>query len=502
MTEAPFGINPVDYINFFYPFKDIFRGDKVVHMKSDTEACYHNPEDIEDDINKTTFQLSIVNGTVAVMKANPFKLTSGDVISKFMLLTAVKFKGNYRAAESFVMYSVMKLEIPYVRVGTDYYKIIEKENRYGGTDRTLKAWGKEVISDDHTKTILKLIPKFDDFCLVPDNINYQPVHKNCYNQYAEFPHTPHSKPISESQIPHSIKVMKHIFGEQFDRGLIYMKVLYEHPKQMMPVIVLVSKERGTGKTTFLNWLQMIFSDNLVMVDPHNLSSQFNYIYASKNIIMVDETIVEKTAAEQKIKSITTAKTMSVNPKHVQGYSLPFFGKIIMCTNKVKDFMRIDKEENRFWIRYIKPVTGRKHIKIEDDLFAEIPKFIRYITQLPAVDFTRDRLVFTMDQIITKELIAVKEESQSWMVKELLLHITDFFNNNGCEEFYAAAIDIKNEWFARDNQVKASYISKVLKNEMEYVVQKNQRYIPFNKDELGKERVSTPFKFERNVEKVK
>jgi hypothetical protein len=35
----------------------------------------------------------------------------------------------------------MKLEIPYIRVGGDYYKIINKDrHRYGGKHRLLKAW--------------------------------------------------------------------------------------------------------------------------------------------------------------------------------------------------------------------------------------------------------------------------------------------------------------------------------------------------------------------------
>lgn len=499
-TEIPFGICACDYVNFFYPFKDIFKDDKAVHLKSDTEACYLNSDDLQDDINKPTFTLS-VTGTISVMKANPFKIASGSIISKFMLLTAVKFKGNYRAAESFVMYNVMKLEIPYCRVGTDYFKMINKKNRSGGTDTILKGWKKQEMTEDHTKSIFKVLPKFDDFILIPDNKNFKSVHDNCYNLYHKFPHELHPRAVQTSDIPHTINFLKHIFDWQFDRGLIYFKVLYDHPKQTLPIIVLVSEDNKTGKSTFINFVKMIFGENATSISPYDLTDAFNDTYASKNIILIDETFFEKKNATDKLKFLSTAQYITVSTKFVQKYSIPFFGKIIMCTNKETDFTQIEQKETRFWVRKIPHIKGKRNTNILNDLFNEIPKFLKYLSQMPDVDLTQDRFVFTEDQTATKELIDVKKESQSWMAKELLMQITDFFNNSNDDEFYAAAIDIKNEWFAHDNQVKASYISKVLKNEMDYVVEKNQRYIPFNKQEMGKERVSTPFKFERNVEKL-
>lgn len=498
--QIPPNISPTDYFNFFGDIRDIFKNDKVVHEKSPTEFCYPNSDGLNVNQNETTFLITPQN-QVSVLKNNPFGISAGITISKFMLLSYARFKGDYKAAESFVLYELMKIDVPYVRVGTDYIKITRKPNRYGGVDTVLKSWNKETLTSDHTKGIFKLIPCYDDFVIIPDNKNYARSSGSFYNLYAPFEHTPHPAQVSQSDIPHSMTVMKHIFGEQINLGFKYMKVLYDEPKQAMPVIVLVSRERGTGKTTFINWLQMIFTENLINITPDNLASQFNYIYATKNIIVVDETIVEKSAAEQKIKAITTAKTMSVNPKNIQGYSVPFFGKLIMCTNKVKNFMKIDKEENRFWIRYINPVKGIKKVKIEDDLFLEIPKFIKYLSQLPIVDTTHDRLVFKMEEIATEELKNVKDESKTWLHKELEVQIKDWFDNNDEDSFHATAIDIKKQWFDRDNTVKAYYIGSVIREEMDMRPLKNQRYYPFNNTDLGKERIGTPFLFRRNSEKL-
>jgi len=249
--SMPFGINPVDFFNLYIPFKDIFREIKSVHMKSDTEACFINPDDLQDDINNPTFSLSS-HGTINVMKSNQWKIAVGSIISKFMAFSILKFNNDYRAAMSYIEYTLMKIEIPYVRVGTDFFKSIKKQNRWGGSDIILKAWKKDTITEDHTKKIHTILPKYDDFVIVPNNINYSRIHDNCYNLYSAFPHDPFPKEVEESEIPYSLTVIKHVFGEQFHLGIKYMKILYENPKQMLPVIVLVSEERGTGKTTFLN----------------------------------------------------------------------------------------------------------------------------------------------------------------------------------------------------------------------------------------------------------
>lgn len=495
----PLQLHPVDWFNFFGDFLVIFKAEAEdrVNLKSPTEACYIDPEDLTTGLNHTTYKLE-ASGLVSVLRNNPHRLAKGSIVSRFILLTAVKFKGDYRAAESWVMYKLMDLTLPYFRVGKDYYKLIDKDNRYGGNDKTFKAWSKETIADDHGKNILKLIPKYDDFTIVPDNSQFAPVHKNCYNLYSPFAHEPASPKVTALDLPHSLGVLRHIFGEQYDLGLQYFKCLYEFPKQILPIIVLVSEERITGKTTFMNWIQMIFGDNAISINPEMITSQFNAIYATKNLILIDETVMEKSTGVEKLKSIATAKSITVNQKHVQGYTVPFFGKIIMSTNKEKDFMRIDKAEVRFWIRKINSIKGPQNINIEDDLFREIPAFLKFLKQLPDIDFTRSRMVFTQEQISTSQLTEVKEESKSWLLKEIEILVEAFFDNHDQPSFLASAIDIKKKWFPRDHNASHAYILKVLTQEMKLKTEKNQRYWPFGEMLELTQPVGRPFLFSRKT----
>lgn len=496
----PSQYHPVEWFNINGVFKDIFKYDKNVHMINDNEAAYEDPDSSDtSSINKPTFKLE--NGQVQVLKNNTFNISCGLTISKFTLLTAIRFEGDFRGAESYVMYKLMDIEIPYIRVGCDWFKVIYKKNRYGGKNRTIKSWKKDELKEDHTKSILKLVPKYDDFCIVPDNLNYQPVHDNLYNLYCEFPHKPYEGQVSISDIPTSISVMKHIFGanadmkDQFDLGMKYMKLMYESPRQPLHVPVLVSEKRETGKTTFLDWLQMIFGNNLANVNPGNITGRFNSIYASKNIIVIDETMIEKSMGIEKIKSIVTAKTMIVDGKHVQEYEIEFFGKIVMSTNKERDFMRIDSEENRFWVRKIPVIVSRRNVRILDDLFKEIPKFLKYLLQMPPVDVTHSRFGLPHKDVYTSALSDVQDESKSGLHKDLEILISDFFSNTDHKEFKATAINIKHRWFSHDSKIPFNYVFKVLKNEMKIqVTDKTERYNPFCEHE--KQTTGRPFTFKR------
>lgn len=227
---------------------------------------------------------------------------------------------------------------------------------------------------------------------------------------------------------------------------------------------------------------MIFGDNYILINPEDLHSQFNSSYATKNIIAIDETVIDKAGSVEKLKSIATAKTISVNQKHVANYMLPFFGKVIICTNKERDFMRIDDEEIRFWVRKV-PHIKDIDTKIEDRLRDEIPNFLKYISQLPMRDLSRSRMVFTPEELNNKFLTAVKEESRSGLYKELSMLMTELFeNNNLIDSFSACPIDIKNHWFSKNTQISPPYIAKVIRDEFKIMPSaKISRYTPIALD---------------------
>lgn len=392
------------------------------------------------------------------------------------------------------MAKIKRSNNPYIRVGTDYFKKIDKPDRFGIKRIELKRWTKDTILFDKGKEYLYTIPKYDDFIIEPNNNGNTSIIHNCYNMYSDFPHKPEKGDWRWTFI-----LLRHVFGSQFKSGMIYLKVMYEHPKQPLPILVLVSKIRQTGKSTFLDWLNMLFGSNMVMIEPDVIGSTFNGEYATSNIIAIDETILDKQIAVEKIKSLATKKFISVNIKQVAQFKLPFFGKIIMASNNEDKFMKIDEDEIRFWVRKIEMPKTENH-NILNDMIEEIPAFLHYLTTMPAIDFTKSRMVLTTEQIKNEYLDAVKEESKSGLYKELIELLTEYFDNNEYTDLFVTPAEIKQRWFSHNNNFSISYIRRVLKTEFKKEPSdKVIRYQPFNE---VNNKTGRPFSFELSEFTVK
>lgn len=365
----------------------------------------------------------------------------------------------------------IKDESKYIRVGVDYFKVLIKKDRYGIQRTELKKWNKEEITLDHGKQILYSIQKFDDFIMIPDNKNQTVSEGNFYNLYAPFTHEPKKGSYKWTEI-----LLNHIFGEQYEIGIKYIQTLYLHPDQILPVLVLISKERQTGKSTFIDWLMTIFGANMVVITPNDLSREFNGSYSRSNIIALEETLIKKDSIVEKVKALSTQKTINANLKNVNDFQIPFFGKLIIASNNEHKFMKIDTDEIRFFIRKIGTPKIVNH-NILKDMVNEIPAFLYYLESLPAIDFSKSRMIFTPDEISNESLKDVQNESHTWLYKELVSVFEDVFNNqyNG-NILRATPKEIKEMYFNFNNQVTSSYIKDVLLNEFKFIkLDKNISY---------------------------
>jgi hypothetical protein len=422
-------------------------------------------------------------------------LQAGKNYNRYQLMTAIAFDGNWRATSTFIEVNYLNADVPYVRVGKDYFKRIKKNSKYGVELSELKVWSRDTIIHDFGKDFADTrVQKYDDFIVKPDNKNYQPVVGDMYNLYSPFPHQAYDGPVSLTEIETTAGLISHVFGEQSELGWRYFKLLYEYPEQMLPVLTLVSKERHTGKTTVLNYMDILFGNNYAQIPPEDLLSNFNISYAEKNIIGIDEAVIDRSSAVEKIKSLATASTLTVNPKHVNPYKIPFFGKLIITTNKERDFMRIDSEEIRFWVRKLNPIN-RIQVDLYERLRAEIPKFLRYLINMEEIDFTRSRMVFTSDEIMNNHLSAVMVESYSTLRKEITEAIRSvFFDDATLDEIKMSSTDILNEFFKFNHNYSRSYIAKVVSDEIGLErATKNQRYAMFGG---SNDKTGLPYTFKR------
>ncbi|EKC62694.1 hypothetical protein LEA_11709, partial [human gut metagenome] len=103
------------------------------------------------------------------------------------------------------------------------------------------------------------------------------------NLYEPIDHQP-----KEGDFSHIQSLVGHIFGEQYELGMDYLQLLYLYPIQKLPILLLVSEERNTGKSTFLNFLKLLFQNNVTFNTNEDFRSQFNSDWAGKLLIVVDE----------------------------------------------------------------------------------------------------------------------------------------------------------------------------------------------------------------------
>lgn len=489
----PDDINPVDYYNMTcvqHCFEMMLSMQNVFKVGIDAFAVKVN---IGDELKR---MVVIENDYFVVKMKNGLTLDVGAVYSPFMLLQKYKFRGSFSHAISYIQYDLMKKPVPFVRIGTKHFKIINKIDRYDVVRSELALWDKMTIAEDHPKSIFDKIEKYDDFTIVPDNKSHSPIVGNNYNLYSPFEHNPCKDEEYDELKWYWIRTLiEHVFGDQYELGITYIKTLYDLPKQPLPILVLVSEERSTGKTTFIDFLNILFGANAVIINPQDISNQFNGPYADKNVIIIEESRFDGVQATEKLKNLSTQKEILVNSKNIRQYSIPFYGKLIITSNDETKFSTVDGAEIRYWVRKIPTLQGKANHNILVDVKNEIPQFLYYLNTLPNVDTSKSRMVFDANDIKTIELDAVKKESRSGLCKDLELILDQFMlENTNVREFKFIAKHIKDTFFPRTEKYEISYINKVLKSEMKLPVDKMQRFVPLEENfSLHQKKVSgTPF----------
>jgi hypothetical protein len=374
----------------------------------------------------------------------------------------------------------LKKDHDFIRVGNKFFKKIESEDIDGIKRTELLRRDRQLIIDDNEKGFLRHIPTYDKFTTKPDNINYEQKIGTLYNLYNEFSHKP-----KEGNCDTTLKFIKHIFGDQYELGLDYLTLLYKNPTQKLPILALVSIERNTGKTSFLDWIGTIFGANAIIIRNADLANNFNFAYAHANIVMIDEALIKGDKVPEKLKELATARQIMLEAKGVDGYLMPWFGKLILTGNKEDDLVKIDAEEDRYWIRKIPTITEDRNPNFLADLIIEIPAFIHFINErkmhIPESPY---RHWFNPAILTTPQLSKIKETSKSKLYKSILENIHSYFGgleqSDTTRNFLASGKDIEKEFYSKNNAVSTNEIHTVLKKEMHFETQKQQRYYPFNR----------------------
>lgn len=384
----------------------------------------------------------------------------------------------------------------YFRVGDSYYKWVKRQNAHKQYETVFKSRQKTTITDDHGKNFIKHVIKYEDFINVPDHVNYQPSYDGCFNVYQKLDYEPDDEPCTEADCPTIMGYLKHLFGEReipfthpitkekktytnLELGLDYIQVLYQRPTEKLPILCLVSKENNTGKSTFANLLRLMFASNCAIVGNQDLAGDFNAHWCTKLIVACDETKIDKHAVIEKVKSLSTAKKITLNAKGKDQTEIDCFIKFIFITNNEENFIYMTDDDIRYWVNKV-PVLKTENPNILDNMAEEIPAFLSFLNHRKLATEKLNRMWFYPSLLKTEALKRVVANSGSTPKKEILQKLRDMFFDFGVAEITMSRQDIHEEFFK--NKYEASYIERVLKDELK--AEQHYKTDPNKKDIFG------------------
>ena len=314
----------------------------------------------------------------------------------------------------------------FIRVGTTLYKIVEQPRLNGGYVRKRIAWNNETLRQDYGKDYIGSVPKYDGFCTVPEHVSYQPVIGKFLNLYEPIPHQP-----QEGDFPSVRSLVEHIFGEQYELGMDYLQLLYLQPIQKLPILLLVSEERNTGKSTFLNFLKALFQNNVTFNTNEDFRSQFNSDWAGKLLIVVDEVLLNRREDSERLKNLSTTFNYKVEAKGKDRTEIAFFAKFVLCSNNEYLPVIIDAGETRYWVRKINPLQN-DDTNFLQKLKEEISAFLFFLTQRELSTEKESRMWFNPKLTHTAALQKIIRSNRNRLEIEMAELFLDIMSNMNVE----------------------------------------------------------------------
>lgn len=353
----------------------------------------------------------------------------------------------------------------YIRIGTQIYR---KETNPSGQEQLL-PWTPAAIYQDYGKDegneILRKMPKYVGWVNEPSHTDYQPVIAKWLNMYQPLPF----QPKSGVDFPHIKGFIRHIFQDNYEIGLDYLQLLYLQPKQKLPIIILVSRERNTGKTTFLNFLRAIFGSNATFNSNEDFKSQFNSDWANKLLVMVNEAfLAERAEYTERLKSLSTAKKYKAEAKGKDRIEVDFHAKFILCSNNIERPVIIEPGETRFWVIEV-PRLESDDTQLLDKMIYEIPAFLDYLHHRQLTTEKQSRMWFSFDMYHTKALDRIIAANRNRLEQQMAYLLSDLMENCSINSLDICVKDIYNLLVFRGyrgSDLEERNIKKILQNSWE------------------------------------
>ncbi len=299
----------------------------------------------------------------------------------------------------------------------------------------------------------------------PNIIGYRSVVGKFLNLYEPIDHV-----LRQGDFPSVRSLLRHIFGEQYELGLDYLQLLYLQPIQKLSILLLVSEERNTGKSTFLNFLKLLFQNNVTFNTNEDFRSQFNSDWAGKLLIVVDEVLLNRREDSERLKNLSTTLSYKVEAKGKDRDEIAFFAKFVLCSNNEYLPVIIDAGGNTLL------GAQDRQLAVDDTDFlqklkAEIPAFLHFLQHRTLSTEKESRMWFAPSLLHTEALQKIIRNNRNRLEIEMHELILDIMESTGTDTFSFCYGDIL--LLSGNSQVKAE------KHQVRKVLQECWKLTPAN-----------------------
>lgn len=329
--------------------------------------------------------------------------------------------------------------------GNDIVQEVVKVNeRTGRAEREIQKREKTIAKLANGAEILNRLKIFDGYSNVPAfGRAYKWITPTANGHGAINLFNPLNYEPKEGEFPHINILLSQVFSENgLTLAYDYFSLAWQKPYQILPVLVLISKDNSTGKSTFLNFINWLFSGNAQILSDEDLTNAFNP-YITSLFVMFDELQSGKKLIN-KIKTLATAQSMQLNIKCIQQCKVNTFMKVILAGNDIDNIISANKYDIRYWVRELAPIPPENWIKgFDRKLQNEIPAFAYFIANRQIVTPEESRMWFAPEILKTDALANIVKRSRSRCCQDIL----DFTNKYAIERstkcVQATVKDIRN-----------------------------------------------------------